>query len=185
MNGWILISNKPTKCNKDILNFLHNNIYIIKKKYKLKIVIVYDDKKHILKNKITKLPILIFNNGASYTGINSIIKTLLPLNSSKQLSNNINIGTDLESYWKEEMGSKEDNENGNGKLMDEVLKKTLEIKTERSNKSANKSSKSSNISADLSANVSSANLNESNISDMVGDPIMQKFWANQESTPGF
>jgi len=183
MDGWILISNKPTKCNKDILTFLHNNINIIKKKYKLKIVIVYDDKKHILKNKITKLPILIFNNGTSYTGLNSIIKTLLPLKSSKQLSNKINnIGTDLESYWKEEMGSKEDNENGNGKLMDEVLKKTLALKTERSNTSANKSS---NKSSNVSANVSSTNLNESNISDMVGDPIMQKFWANQESTPGF
>ena len=52
----ILVKHSASKCNEELMNFLHDNIKKINSKYNLKVIIVYNEMLPKLKNKITALP---------------------------------------------------------------------------------------------------------------------------------
>lgn len=182
----ILIKYSTSKCNRDLLDFLHRNIEYINKRFDLAVVIVYDELIPKLCDGIKKLPILIVKN----RGIagNEEIKKFLMVKKNETVKNNVkrtsnrDDSDDLNDYWNSEMHSNLDNDNEENDVMEKVkhmaLEQTVQYK-EDSNKKKDKKRESED-------NVKTENISSDKISDMVNeDPIMKKFWENQESTPGF
>jgi hypothetical protein len=184
MDARILIKYSTSKCNKEILQFLHQNIVSIKKKFALKIIIVYDDLIPKLGKNIKQLPVLIID-GKTITG-NSAIYKHLTVSKIAAVSKKAS-GSDLEDYWNKEMHSGVDNElDENDDMMDSVKKRAMDQTHHHKENSKQKQKKRATIIPDSREdNIQLQNVGEK-ISDLVSDdPMMQKFWANQESTPGF
>lgn len=178
----ILIKYSTSKCNKDLLDHLHRNIEDIKKRFDLAVVIVYDELIPKLGNSIKKLPILIVNNH-SIVG-NEEIKKFLTVKHNKTVKKAVkrDDNDDLNDFWNDEMHSNLDNDIEENDVMEKVkhiaLEQTVKYKDDSRKKKEKKREPEDNIKTE--------NISSDKISDMVNeDPIMKKFWENQESTPGF
>lgn len=188
MDARILLKCSASKCNRDLLSFLHSRHKTIKKGFKLKVIIVYDDIIHKLgKGGIKKLPVMIIN-GKAITGSTAIQKRLSQCDSktpSASVASSIDEGCNLEDYWNQEMHSGEDDTNEND-LMEQVKNRALEQSIhhrESSTKSSHK--KDPTIASDHMDNIIMDDIGGDKVSDLESDSIMKKFWENQESTPGF
>jgi hypothetical protein len=169
MDARILIKHSTSKCNQELLQFLHQNLSTIKKKYNLKTIIVYDEHIAKLENCVKKLPMLIVG-GKSIVGNADIKKFLSPTSTASADP------CDLDDYWNKEMHSKDDDVDEDE--MDKVKNRALDQSVKRTTSSKKKPPVKEDDEPD---NIQLKDL-DSIIDD---DPIMQKFWANQESTPGF
>jgi hypothetical protein len=189
MNASILIKHSTSKCNKELLQFLHQNIALIKKKYILKIIIVYDDMIPKLGKNIKQLPLLIVG-GNSIVGNAAIHQHLAPSvgestvigKTPKDVSN-----CDLDDYWNKEMHSGVDNDmDENDDLMDAVKRRAMDQTQHHQETNKPKKKKCEPIvSSTRRDNIQLQNVGDK-ISDIVSDdPVMKKFWENQECTPGF
>ena len=189
MDARVLIKCSTSKCNKELLSFLHQNIDTIKKRFSLKVIIVYDDLIPKLGDKIKKLPVLIIN-GKVVTGNDAITQYLVSPSGKSNGKGNLpkDMGqSDLEDYWNNEMHSGIDDDTNEDDLMEEVKNRALEQSIHhRENNSKQKKRKEKVVTSSRQDNIRLDKVNEDKISDMVdGDPMMQKFWENQENTPGF
>ena len=178
----ILIKYSTSKCNKDLLDYLHRNIEDIKQRFDLAVVIVYDELISKLGNDIKKLPVLIVKN-RGIVGNEEIQKFLMVKNNKvvKKVVRRDN-SDELNDFWNDEMHSKIDNDIEENDIMDKVkhvaLEQTMQYKEDSQKKKDKKREPEDNIKTE--------NISSDKISDMVNeDPIMKKFWENQESTPGF
>ena len=178
----ILIKYSTSKCNRELLDFLHSNVYALNEKIKWFVVIVYPDIASKLDNKIKKLPALIINKTV-ITGNSSIKKHLLSIISGSAPKTSSAHPNSLENYWNEEMYSGQDNEEEDAKVMETIRQRALEVTIDRQEQNKPKRKPPKNTRED---NVQIENVNADDISSMVkGDTMMEKFWANQECTPGF
>lgn len=180
----ILIKYSTSKCNKDLLSFLHRNIDRIKQHFNISVVIVYDDLIPKLGNNIKRLPALI-TKSYNITGNEEIMKFLTVKNTIKKritapvkAENN----DDLNDFWNTEMHSNLDNDIEENDIMEKVKHKALEQTVQHTEDIQRKKDKKEK----KIENIKTEDLSSDKISDMVNeDPIMKKFWENQESTPGF
>lgn len=163
---YVIVKYSASACNKELLDFLKTNIARINKQEKLKVVIVYSHLTDKLQGKIKTLPVMV-SNGTLITGVSSIISELSP----RQIKQKENT-TNLQDFWKEEMISTDDNDDEN--IMDIAKNKTFTDMNNRRNGTRHSSKANSNTSNNFDGEISS----------MDSDPIMKKFWANQEYTPG-
>ena len=178
----ILIKYSTSKCNRELLEFLHSNVYDLNEKIKWSVVIVYPNITSKLDNRIKKLPALIINK-TIITGNSSIKKHLLSITSRSVSKTSDTRSNSLKSYWDEEMYSGKDNEEEDTKVMETIRQRALEVTIDRQEQNKPKKKPSRITRED---NVQIENVNADDISSMVkGDPMMEKFWANQECTPGF
>jgi hypothetical protein len=169
------------------MQFLHMNIKTINKNLSLKVIIVYDDLIPMLGNTIKKLPVLIIG-GKSIEGNGAIYKQLtMSHGKSNDTANTLKDtgNCELEKFWNLEMHSGVDNETDEtDELMDTVKQRALD-QSQRHREDGKKKAKKKDF--DIPNTQDSVPFQTSDkISDMAGgDPMMQKFWENQESTPGF
>ena len=189
MDVRVLIKHSASKCNKEMLSFLHQNINVIKKKFSLKVIVVYDDLIHTLGSKIKTLPVLIIGND-SVTGNTAIKKYLMRSDTeTKTVANHTTVDQhNLTNFWNTEMHSGTDNKmDETDDLMDSVKERAL-ARTQHyveKGKSTPKK-KESIISSDVHDNIDMDILSKDDISNMSGgDDMVQMFLDNQESTPGF
>jgi regulator of replication initiation timing len=190
----IIIKHSASACNKELLSFLLNNIAGIKKRHTLKVLIVYDNEISTVKGKLSRLPALITSNGKVFTGNSDIRGYLSTTNTStkktekqqqQQQQQQGSGDNELENFWHSEMHSKDEGggEDDESDLMEAVkqraLQHTIDLQ-EKNNKSAKKKR-----APPPSAHVESTPKHADNvkISDMTTDPMMAKFWENQEETP--
>lgn len=186
----VLIKHSPSKCNKELLDFLHRNIKSIKKKINIKVIIVYDDLISKLPKNIKRLPVMILH-GVAVTGNADIRQRIIAMLGTTQVKSKQPIrdmgASDLEDFWNGEMHNGTDNEHPDDTLMETVKNKALDVSMKRQ-ETTPKLKKRSNpiISSSRNDNIQLEQIKGNKISDLVdNDPMMQKFWANQESTPGF
>jgi hypothetical protein len=190
MEARILVKHSASKCNKELLNFLHSNIKRIKQKYSLKVVVVYDDLIPKLGEKIKQLPVLITSDGAitGNTAIQQKLVSKLGITNAKTAVPARDMGTsDLQDYWNSEMHSGVDEPlDQSDVLMDAVKNRAIDETSKHRESRPKKKKRETITSSAREDNIQLDNVKGDKISDMVdNDPIMQKFWANQESTPGF
>ena len=194
MDARVLIKHSTSKCNEKLLTWLHSNINTIKKSINLKVIVVYEKHYSKLGNKITKLPALILN-GTLVTG-NSEIKKYITnaINAGGKKTGKSNIEPvvcdDLAEYWNKEMHSGLDDDdacNEADDLMDAVKRRALDATmTHKENTAKKPARRETVVSSARQDNILLDNIKPDKISDMVGnDPMMQKFWENQEETPSF
>lgn len=186
MDAHILIKCSVSKCNQELLSWLHSNICSIRKSLKLKIVIIFEDLYPKLGGRIKKLPALLLD-GRVIIGNSAIKKQLSIINTSR---NSAPTGTDddLMDYWNSEMHSGVDNEcTEEDDLMDQIKKRALDVSMSRRDGMKQKPKRRETIvSSARQDNVKLDNIKSDKISNMVhDDPMMQKFWENQETSPGF
>jgi hypothetical protein len=190
MDARILLKYSTSKCNKELLSFLHQNIDIIKQKFSLKVIVVYDNLIPKLGNGIKKLPVLIIN-GKPFTGNAEIRQHLVSDVGQSSIKGKApkDMGScDLEDYWNKEMHSGVDNDMNEGEeLMETVKNRALEQSmNHRETSKPKQKRREAVVTSTRQDNIRLDKANGDKISDMVGgDPMMQKFWENQESTPGF
>lgn len=190
MDARILIKHSTSKCNKELLSFLHQNIGTIKQKFSLKVIVVYDNLIPKLGNDIKKLPVLIIN-GKPVTGNVAIRQHLVSDVGQSGIKSKApkDMGAcDLEDYWNKEMHSGVDNDMDESEdLMEAVKNRALEQSIHHKEISKPKQkNRETIVTSARQDNIRLDNVSGDKISDMVGgDPMMQKFWENQESTPGF
>lgn len=190
MNARILIKYSSSKCNKSLLDFMHSNINSIKNHADVKIIIVYEDLYDRLEGKVNKLPVLILD-GRLITGNGNIKQSLMDIVKSGTTAHtstgtNGNNSIDLQEYWNAEMHSNMDDncdeDDPMEKVKIEALSQTMshnEQMTKRPKK------KRDTTNEERHDNIQIGGISTNKISDMVSDdPIMQKFWENQEETPG-
>lgn len=186
MKAYILVNKTASECNRDLLSFLHNNTSSIKSKLVNRTVkfIQYYNKSNHSKLKIKSLPVLLVNNKKFY-GKSAIKKYILSGNVKSNKTSVKNTSDDLQSFWKEEMYSKEDNVDTDESIMDDVRKRALDATMIRNEQNNSKKRKPRNpLPTPRKNNIEIEPINTDNIADMVDDPMMAKFWANQEYTPG-
>jgi hypothetical protein len=187
MDARILLKYSASRCNKELLSFLHENIDTINGKFKLKVIIVYDDLIPKLKNKVNKLPVLIIN-GKPVTGNSAIRQHLTSKVEQGGKDNSKGMEScDLENYWHNEMRSGVD-EDSDDNLMDIVKSKALEQSIhhrENSKAIASKGSKKNTVKPTTrQESIKLKGVDRDKISDIEEDPFMKGFWDNQETTPG-
>lgn len=186
----ILIKHNPSKCNKELLDFLHNNIKSIKRKFNIKVIIIYDDLISKLPASIKRLPVMILP-GLAITGNSAIRQKLVTALGTTQIKTNAPVKDmgicDLQDYWNTEMHSKADNDHPDDTIMEHAKNKAVEISTKRQESTARKKKRIvPEISNNREDNIQLEQIQGEKISDLVdSDPMMQKFWDNQETTPGF
>jgi hypothetical protein len=184
----IIIKHSTSACNKELLSFLLINIAGIKKRHALKVLIVYDNEISTVKGKLSRLPALITSNGKVFTGNSDIRGYLSTTNTSTKKTEKQQQGSggdELENFWHSEMHSKDDGggEDEENDLMEadkqRALQHTIDLQ-EKNNKTAKKKK-----APPPSVHVESTPQHAGNvkISDMTNDPMMAKFWENQEETP--
>lgn len=191
MDVRILLKNTNSKCNKDMLEFLHSNIKSLKKKANIKVIIVYDEMYPSLKNVVKKLPTMVID-GTPVAGNKAIMHTLssmLDVNAAGVTgSTGDGAGSiDLQDYWNAEMHSNMDDEcDEDADLMDQVKRKALDQSMEHKDQLAKKEKRRDPIVGNSRQdNLMMGGIVPDKISDMIdNDPIMQRFWENQEETPG-
>lgn len=162
---YVIIKYNTSDCNKKLLKHIKDNIAEINSQEKTKVVIVYKNLVHKL-GKINTLPVLV-SNGRVTTGVSDIISEL----SRKKVIKKENV-TDLQSFWKDEMTAGDDNDDTNE--MDKVKNSALSDMNRRAPGKVSSKPKSSYVS----------DPDECEVGKMESDPLMKKFWANQECTPG-
>jgi hypothetical protein len=184
MDARILLKYSTSKCNKELLNFLHQNIEFIKKKFSLKVLLVYDDQAHVLGNSIKTLPILIIP-GESIVGNTSIKNYLLPPSNQSKKTVKPPDDCDLENFWNDEMHSgTSDNVDEAEDIMDSVKRRVLDQSKQHREDGKNRGKKKDPVVSSVRQNNIKIGSGEK-ISDMVGDDaLMQNFWENQEHSPG-
>jgi hypothetical protein len=187
----ILIKHNPSKCNKELLDFLHRNLKTIKKRFNLKIIIIYDDLIPKLPKTIKRLPVLI-TSGSATTGNNAIRQKLIAVLGTTKVESTEQVKdmgiSDLQDYWNSEMHNGTDNDSPGDDAMDNVKNKALEasIKHQESVSKQKKRVTAPLVTNNREENIQLEHIQSDKISDLVdNDPVMQKFWDNQETTPGF
>lgn len=188
MDARILIKHSASKCNKELLEFLHKNIRVIKSRFALKVIIVYDDLIPKLGAKIKRLPVLIINNSA-VTGNSNIRDRLISsigVTKVKDVAQDKGCD-DLHDYWNSEMHSGKDEQlDASEDLMEGVKNRALEQSQQHREAQPKKKTSKPVVSSAREDNIQLETMQGDKISDLVdNDPIMKKFWDNQESTPGF
>lgn len=186
MKLWILIKNNPSKCNKNLIRFLKSKIRKIKKKYKLRVVIVYEDLYKTLPPGITKFPVLITEQGKMAIGNTQIIKNINKTINENNTSSYAPPSDNINDYWSQEMFSKEqENNEESSDLMENVRQKALN-RTMNHRDEMNKTKKKRMQSTDGPEEREKLDIIQSDsISNFTDDPMAKKFWENQETTPGF
>lgn len=187
MKAYILVNKRASECNRDLLSFLHNNTNSIKKKLANirhnKFVQYYNKGTHS-KLKLKSLPALLVKNQKIY-GKSAIKKYILSGTVKPNKSSVKDTSNDLQSFWKEEMYSKEDNVDTDESIMDDIRKRALDATMTRNEQTNSRKKKPRNsLPTPRESNIETEPINTDNIADMVDDPMMAKFWANQEYTPG-
>jgi len=187
MTTQILLKKSASKCNKDLMSFLHTNVNIIKKRLggkKSKNFVDYYNKSIHSKKKIKSLPVLVLSNKLIY-GKRAIQKYFLVENEGSNKIATGNNGTDLQNFWKEEMYSKKDNSLDEDDVMEDVRRRALDQTLSRNEQKKPKRKEPEYPEpVPRSENIKLENIQSENIADMVDDPMMAKFWENQECTPG-
>jgi hypothetical protein len=177
MEAKILIKHSVSSCNQELIQWLQTHVNTIKQYVSLKVVIVYASMYNKLDSRITRLPALVMG-GSIVTGTTSI---------KKKISARIN-GTgptvddnDLDNFWNTEIFSGvEDKDDEPDDIMEHVKRKALDVTSSYREQSKKEKKK---VQFEPSSNVRVETTDK--ISDMIDDdPMMQKFWENQESTPG-
>ena len=83
------------------------------------------------------------------------------------------------------MYSKEDNVDTDESIMEDVRKRALDATMIRNEQTNSRKRKPQNpLPTPRESNIEIEPINTDNIAEMVDDPMMAKFWANQEYTPG-
>lgn len=182
----ILIKYSTSKCNEELLGFLIRNISDIRKRYALQVLVVFDENIPMLKGVIKKLPALILRNNV-ITGNSAIRKTLLPsvgsvgsVGSLSGMKNN-----DLHDFWSEEIHGKDDNNMDEATdIMESVKSRAMQQSVQHREKSKKTPKQRKTIVSGASENIAMSDIQGGTISDLVADdPMMAKFWENQEETP--
>ena len=198
----ILIKNSTSECNRELLDYLHANVAAIKKGANLKVLVVYDDLMGKLGGKIKKLPALIMG-GEVFVG-NAAIKTQLAtvMNGGRGISSGAkverggvggDVGDDLTDFWNSEMHSGVDDDgddndsNRDSMIKQRAMEQSMEHREQAKKKPGRQEVKmQQGQGLPRGDNVHMGDLKMDRISDLVDDdPMMAKFWENQESTPGF
>lgn len=172
----VLVKHSASACNKKLLGFISDNLDSIKKRMDLKVLIVYDKDIAKLGGVIKKLPAMVIG-GTVVTGNKSIIRKLT--SSGKKKSDGKESSNSLEEFWNAEMMSGVDNPRNNGP-MDDVLNKASSRSMEHNEAVTRVRKRSPTLTGD---NVKAPAFGADNPSEMTNDPIMAKFWENQEETP--
>ena len=188
----ILIKNTPSKCNKRLLEYLHSNVLGLKKNdatNKMKVIIVYDTSK-LKDSKVKLLPAMILGEKDPIVSTPKIIKFLNEIISKKSTSkhaksSNTSVSTDdLQDFWNAEMhsGFDIDESNNDGNTMENVVKRAMNAGQER--KANAPKPKRREVIITTSADDNIVIDSNAKIADFVqDDPIMSKFWENQEESP--
>jgi hypothetical protein len=94
---------------------------------------------------------------------------------------------DLRDYWTKELQSGDNNNmDENDDVMESVKRRALEQTITHKQSHKPKSKKRSAISGSERADtIKLSGLKDQPLSEMDDDPLMSKYWANQEATPGF
>jgi hypothetical protein len=195
----ILLKYSASQCNKDILYFLSSNINEIQQSIPLKVIIVYDEMINKLGGKIKKLPAMVYasqiivgnadiqkfisdkigqgKNGNSNNSVKSKVEGL------QSTTNN-----DLNDFWNSEMHSGEDESNtgeGSDEMVETMKSRALNQTLQHNEQLKPRTKKRESVMTTSDDSNMSLSTDNDNISQMDDDPIIQKFWENQESTPGF
>ena len=185
MEGDILVKYSASECNRNLLTWVYSNKASISKKINLKVVIVYEDLYHLLKNKIKKLPVLIIKN-KTFTGNNAIknkLKEILDIKNNQTTSED----DTLEDFWRKEIQSGGDDEGSD--IMGAVKQKAMDMtsnhrQASNNRKIPNRKSPKEDTSSRRVDNINISSITPEKISDLIpDDPMMQKFWENQEESP--
>lgn len=160
----ILVKHSASKCNEELMNFLHDNIKKINSKYNLKVIIVYNEMLPKLKNKITALPVMI-KGETLITGNAAIKKEIMTASSISDSSDS------LQDFWNSEIHSAGDNVDEEDDLMDKAKTKALERAMDQKNQPTTVKPRISN------------NIKQKEINIVDDDPFMKKYWENQEESP--
>ena len=152
-------------------------------------MIIYDKLIPGMGNTVKTLPAL-FLNSKLITGNSAIRQQLISgIKKPNVVEKTPSDGhCDLEDYWNKEMHSGVDNEADEADdLMDAVKRRALDQSLHHKKNGGRKEKRRETIlSSTRQDNIQLDNVKGDKISEMVGnDPMMQKFWENQESTPGF
>jgi vacuolar-type H+-ATPase subunit F/Vma7 len=186
----ILIDYKSSKGNKDLLEFLHNNINSIKKKINIKVIIVYNDLIPKLPKNVKRLPVMI-TTGLSTVGVKNIKQKIINSIGTTDVKSKDHVKdmgvSDLQDFWDSEMHNGKDNDNNDDNVMESVKNKAMEVSIQRQESTPKQKKKLEPIvSNNREENIQLEQIQSEKISDMVDDdPMMKKFWDNQEATPGF
>ena len=187
MSAYVLLKHSNSKCNKDLLSYLHSKSSALKKKIKIKIVIVYSNIAPILRGKISKLPALIIN-GSYVTGNRKITDNLSsiidngPNGSDDKCS--ITGSSNLQDYWSSEMYSREQEGENDEDQMEKIKQKAIDQSIVHKEQLDKKPKFKKTIVSSSDDNLKMDTLTQDDISSMDDDPYMKKYWENQEGTPG-
>jgi hypothetical protein len=184
----ILIKYSASKCNKEMVEFLIRNMGAIKKRCSFRVLVVFDEDIPLIKGKINKLPALLVGSSV-VTGNSAIRKILLPPVGPAKVKQGFtkDMGSsDLQDYWSQEMHAKDDNNmDETTDIMEAVKTRALQQSMQHREKHKKKPKQRKTIvSTARDDNIAMGNIQGEKISDMVADdPIMAKYWENQEESP--
>ena len=121
--------------------------------------------------------------GSSLTGTKPICQKLTEKPKTNVKQEQFTDPSDLQEFWNTEMTNGGDNDDDNDDIMESVKNKALETAMKRQE---SKPSRKKPTTSTTHKNDNVQPIKSDKISDLVGDdPMMQKFWDNKESTPGF
>lgn len=194
----ILFKNSATECNKKLLTFLHANIGTIRKKYDLKAIIIKRnaDKQFVKKNNITKLPAMVFSSGnviESTPAIKDALKKMFKkpppqkVKTTNSTDNKCDIAEsdcdDLNSFWNKEMMSDMQEEDRDLDLISGMRDRANKMADDRNKSLANRAPKKKQyVPPTPNGDGLIDNVDTTKIADFTDDPMLKKFWENQETT---
>jgi hypothetical protein len=207
MNVDLILSNKPSKINKKMIEFLNANLYNINKaNIKLNFQVAdAENKEYYYKKNITNFPVLV-HGGNNIVGIEKIMNHL-KMTVIKYNKTILNKSDDdkVRDFWKETMGNCKKDENGVFKFDDEVDESVNEERDlqHKIQKAFEKRNNSDESKPSMSSDEKSASSNLSRKSELsrgnnmdetpsqtlknmgsgdIDDNLMAKFFENQEES---
>lgn len=186
MDTRILIKYNNSRCNENLLAFLHSNIARLKKHANVKVIIVYEDMYEKINGAIKRLPLMLLGTD-QFTGYTSIRRRLTSLITPESGGSNGIHSNNLQDYWNAEIHSKlSDDDDCSEDVMEQVKRTAMEqTASHKSSFKRKKKSNNANQSDVVIDNIKLSNVKQDRICDMVGDDkLMKNFWENQEETPG-
>lgn len=185
-SGTVLIKRTPSKCNKQLLEYLSINSNKIKRHMILKVEYADGKLDSLKKANVKCLPVLIINGKIIETksGIIQNINNFITDGSKIAKKINNKTSEDLMDFWNDEMHNGIDKEEytNSSPNMDEVVRRAMNASQVRKNSIPKRKKREHIPTTHEDGNIKITDA--SKISEFVSeDPIMSKFWENQEESP--
>ena len=158
-------------CNRELLNYLHENVNILNRSYNLKVIIVYNEMLPKLKGRISSLPALLIGNTVTIGNTNIKNK----LENTRQIQNE---NDSLDDFWNAEIRTEGDNVDEEDGVMEKAKTRALEMAMSQKKQPT----KISTAQQSKTHTRTTKKITEAKIVD--DDPFMRKYWENQEESPG-